>query len=233
MNFWEQVFFDTSAIPLVEYLQIGFKIFLSFIAGFILGLERKIRQQAIGVRTVILISISSTLLMLLSLHMGKTYGGDSARLAAQVVSGIGFLGGGAILRHGLNIRGLTSAATIWAASAIGLGIGAGMYIASMIVLCVSVLSLVLLEKFETKYFPAERNKRLFLVFHNNKINFTELHNIVENHGLIILNMDISKLINEEQLQVTFSVRAPEEIDVLDLAEKIKDLGNLEEINLSD
>lgn len=71
------------------------------------------------------------------------------------------------------------------------------------------------------------------MFHNNKINFTELHNIVENHGLIILNMDISKLINEEQLQVTFSVRAPEEIDVLDLAEKIKDLGNLEEINLSD
>ncbi|MBQ1984140.1 MAG: MgtC/SapB family protein, partial [Spirochaetaceae bacterium] len=94
MSFWEQVFFDTSALSLAEYLQIGFKIFLSFIAGFILGLERKIRQQAIGVRTVILISISSTLLMLLSLHMGKTYGSDSSRLAAQVVSGIGFLGGG-------------------------------------------------------------------------------------------------------------------------------------------
>ena len=233
MSFWEQVFFDTSALSLAEYLQIGFKIFLSFIAGFILGLERKIRQQAIGVRTVILISISSTLLMLLSLHMGKTYGSDSSRLAAQVVSGIGFLGGGAILRHGLNIRGLTSAATIWAASAIGLGIGAGMYIASILVLVVSVLSLVILEKFETKYFPAEVNKKLFLVFHNNKINFTKLHNIIESHGLIILNMDISKLINEQKLQITFSVRAPEELDILDLADKIKELGCLEEINLSD
>jgi hypothetical protein len=72
-----------------------------------------------------------------------------------------------------------------------------------------------------------------LVFHNNKINFTELHNIIESHGLIILNMDISKLINEQKLQITFSVRAPEELDSLDLADKIKELGCLEEINLSD
>jgi hypothetical protein len=72
-----------------------------------------------------------------------------------------------------------------------------------------------------------------LVFHNNKINFTELHNIIESHGLIILNMDISKLINEQKLQITFSVRAPEELDILDLADKIKELGCLEEINLSD
>jgi putative Mg2+ transporter-C (MgtC) family protein len=165
--------------------------------------------------------------------MGKTYGGDSARLAAQVVSGIGFLGGGAILRHGLNIRGLTSAATIWAASAIGLGIGAGMYIASILVLVVSVISLVLLEKFETKYFPAERNKRLFLVFHNSKIDLEKLHSIIEKHGLIILSSDISKQINEKQLQITFSVKSPEEIDIFDLSDKIEELGNLEEINLSD
>ena len=233
MSFWEQVFFDTSALSLAEYLQIGFKIFLSFIAGFILGLERKIRQQAIGVRTVILISISSTLLMLLSLHMGKTYGSDSSRLAAQVVSGIGFLGGGAILRQGLNIKGLTSAATIWAASAIGLTIGAGMYVAAIFVLIVLILALIILEKFETKYFPAERNKRLFLVFHNSKIDLEKLHSIIEKHGLIILSSDISKQINEKQLQITFSVKSPEEIDIFDLSDKIEELGNLEEINLSD
>ena len=233
MSFWEQVFFDTSALSLAEYLQLGSKIFSSFIAGFVLGLQRKIRQQAIGVRTVILISISSTLLMLLSLHMGKTYGSDSSRLAAQVVSGIGFLGGGAILRQGLNIKGLTSAATIWAASAIGLTIGAGMYGASIIVLIVLILALIILEKFETKYFPAERNKRLFLVFHNSKIDLEKLHSIIEKHGLIILSSDISKQINEKQLQITFSVKSPEEIDIFDLSDKIEELGNLEEINLSD
>ena len=233
MDFLKEIIVDTSAFSLIEYSQIGFKILLSFIAGFALGLERKFRQQPIGVRTVILISLSSTLLMLLSLNLGKSVNADPARLAAQVVSGIGFLGGGAILRQGLNIKGLTSAATIWAASAIGLTIGAGMYIASIVVLIVLILALIILEKFETKYFPAERNKRLFLFFHNSKIDLTKLHTIIENHGLIILSSDISKQINEKQLQITFSVKAPEEIDIFDLSDKIEELGNLEEINLSD
>lgn len=233
MDFLKEIIVDTSAFSLIEYSQIGFKILLSFIAGFALGLERKFRQQPIGVRTVILISLSSTLLMLLSLNLGKSVNADPARLAAQVVSGIGFLGGGAILRQGLNIKGLTSAATIWAASAIGLTIGAGMYMASIVVLIVLILALIILEKFETKYFPAERNKRLFLVFHNSKIDLTKLHAIIENHGLIILSSDISKQINEKQLQITFSVKAPEEIDIFDLSDKIEELGNLEEINLSD
>lgn len=230
---FNEIFTDASATSLVSYLTICFKIILSFVAGFILGLERKIRQQAIGLRTVILISVSSTLLMILSIGMSRIYGGDAARVAAQVVSGIGFLGGGAILRHGLNIRGLTSAATIWAAAAIGLSIGAGMYIASALTLLVCILALVLLERFETKYFPAERNKRLYLVFHNNKIDFTVLHNAIELHGLIILNMDIAKQINEKQMQITFSVRAPEEIDIMALTDSIKEVGHLEEINLSD
>lgn len=233
MDFLKEIIVDTTAFSLIEYSQIGFKILLSFIVGFALGLERKFRQQPIGVRTVILISLSSTLLMLLSLNLGKSVNADPARLAAQVVSGIGFLGGGAILRQGLNIKGLTSAATIWAASAIGLTIGAGMYVASIFVLIVLILALIILEKFETKYFPAERNKRLFLVFHNNKIDLTKLHTIIENHGLIILSSDISKQINEKQLQITFSVKAPEEIDIFDLSDKIEELGNLEEINLSD
>lgn len=233
MDFLKEIIVDTSGFSLIEYSQIGFKILLSFIAGFALGLERKFRQQPIGVRTVILISLSSTLLMLLSLNLGKSVNADPARLAAQVVSGIGFLGGGAILRQGLNIKGLTSAATIWAASAIGLTIGAGMYVAAIFVLIVLILALIILEKFETKYFPAERNKRLFLVFHNSKIDLTKLHTIIENHGLIILSSDISKQINEKQLQITFSVKAPEEIDIFDLSDKIEELGNLEEINLSD
>ena len=151
MDFLKEIIVDTSALSLIEYSQIGFKILLSFIAGFALGLERKFRQQPIGVRTVILISLSSTLLMLLSLNLGKSVNADPARLAAQVVSGIGFLGGGAILRQGLNIKGLTSVATIWAASAIGLTIGAGTYMASIVVLIVLILALIILEKFETKY----------------------------------------------------------------------------------
>ena len=107
------------------------RIFCSFIAGAIMGLERKLRMQFVGMRTLVLISVSSCLIMMLSIYTSQTFhpiSADPARLAAQVVSGIGFLGGGAILREGFNVKGLTSAAIIWTAAALGLSFGAGFFI---------------------------------------------------------------------------------------------------------
>ena len=123
------------------------KLCLSFVCGFILGIERKSRQQTVGMRTLILISVSSTLLALLSSYMALVndiHQGDPSRIAAGVVSGIGFLGGGAILHQGLNIKGLTSAAIIWAAAALGLAIGSGLYIQSFAALAIIVFSLLIL-----------------------------------------------------------------------------------------
>ena len=92
------------------------RILLSFLTGSIMGLERKFRMRFVGIRTLVLICVSSCVIMLLSIYLaqgGFANTGDPARLAAQVVSGIGFLGGGAILREGFNVKGLTSAAIIW------------------------------------------------------------------------------------------------------------------------
>ena len=88
------------------------RLLLSFLAGGIMGLERKLRMRFVGIRTLVLICVSSCVIMLLSLYLSTVGNGDPARLAAQVVSGIGFLGGGAILREGFNVKGLTSAAII-------------------------------------------------------------------------------------------------------------------------
>ena len=91
------------------------KILCSIVIGFVLGLERKSRNQFIGSRTLILISVSSTLLSILSASVFNTEGGgDPTRISAGVVSGIGFLGGGVIMKLGINVRGLTSAAVIFA-----------------------------------------------------------------------------------------------------------------------
>ncbi len=193
------------------------------------------RQQPIGMRTLVLISVSSTLLMILSMNMAYLNGvdGDPSRIASQVVSGIGFLGGGAILRQGLNIKGLTSAAIIWASAAIGLAVGAGLYILSFFALAVCIASLIFLDKFEIKYFPAERTKHLELVFKNNRLDFKALHSVIESHGLIILNMDTGKMMNEKILRISFSVRTPDIVDILSLSEEIQNIGKLEEINLTD
>ncbi len=221
----------------INWLVALFRIALSFFAGFVLGLERKMQRQPAGLRTHILISVASTLLMLLSIYMAQTfteYGGeDPARIAAQVVSGIGFLGGGAILRQGLNIRGLTTAATLWASAAIGLALGAGMIAAPMIVLAVIMVTLVFLEKLESRYFPAERTKILYFVFRNEKIDFDALQDVAERYGLIIINMDVSKTIETQRINVSFSVKVPPHIDIQGLVASAKEIGKLEKFKLSD
>ena len=107
------------------------RLCLSLIAGGLIGFERESRRQPAGLRTHILISVGSTLLMLLSIYIPQHYfdmkSGDPGRIAAQVVSGIGFLGAGAIIKLGNNVKGLTTAASIWVVAGIGLALGAGLY----------------------------------------------------------------------------------------------------------
>lgn len=102
-----------------DFLRIG----LSLLLGAVIGLEREVSDKAAGLRTNILICVGATLFTLLSLK----FSGDAARIAAQIVSGIGFLGAGAIMRDGDRVTGLTTAATIWTVAAIGMAIGYGHY----------------------------------------------------------------------------------------------------------
>ena len=101
------------------YLDCIVKLGAAFLCGLLLGLERKRRFHSVGMRTLILISVSSMLLGIISYTMADlgAVKGDPTRIAAGVVTGIGFIGGGAIMHLGMNIKGLTSAAIIWAACA--------------------------------------------------------------------------------------------------------------------
>ncbi|MBQ5647230.1 MAG: MgtC/SapB family protein, partial [Treponema sp.] len=132
------------------YIDCLVRIGCSFICGLLLGIERKTRQHPVGLRTLILISVSSTLLSIFSVFIANNpqFPGDPTRVAAGVVTGIGFLGGGAILHQGLNIKGLTSAAVIWTAAALGLACGTGQFFIVGITLFVALFALVVLEKIE-------------------------------------------------------------------------------------
>lgn len=133
-----------------------FRLFSAFIAGAIIGLERETHRQPAGLKTHILIAVGSSLIMLLSIFMVQKYttfnNTDPSRIAAQVVSGIGFIGAGAILRMGINVRGLTTAASIWVIAAIGLAIGAGMYIVSAITVFIILFVLIIVEQLERHFF---------------------------------------------------------------------------------
>jgi putative Mg2+ transporter-C (MgtC) family protein len=124
-----------SAFGDVMRLDLGMKMVVAVIAGGAIGFERQIAGKPAGLRTNILICVGSALLMDLSVHIGAVWGngmvGDPARLAAQVVTGIGFIGAGTIMQARGTITGLTSAATLWVVAAIGLTAGAGFFVEAL------------------------------------------------------------------------------------------------------
>ena len=113
-----------------------FRLMLSMALGMIVGAERKRKGQIAGVRTFALISMGACLAMLLSIYVPQVYmglkNGDPGRIAAQVITGVGFLGGGAMIHMKGSVRGLTTAAGIWMTAIIGMAVGVGMYWSSII-----------------------------------------------------------------------------------------------------
>ncbi|ABR49221.1 MgtC/SapB transporter [Alkaliphilus metalliredigens QYMF] len=133
------------------------RLVLSAITGGLVGMEREASNRPAGLRTHVLVTLGSTLIMLISMYgfdgLGVGgQGGDPARLAAQVVSGIGFLGAGTILRTGSNIRGLTTAASIWVCGGIGLAIGNGYYVGGITTAVIVLFTLKSLGAIEKKLF---------------------------------------------------------------------------------
>lgn len=140
-------------------IEIVLKILLAAMLGGIIGLERELSHKEAGLRTNILIAVGSALITVLSFRIAaKAAGSDPARLAAQIVSGIGFLGAGAIIQARFAVHGLTTAATIWTVAAIGIAVGSGFYLLAFLVtllvvfvLTVFKLLLDLIEKQKRNY----------------------------------------------------------------------------------
>lgn len=119
--------------------------------GGILGLEREIHGRPAGLRTHLLVSLGATVFMVLSpfvAGMNESLPGDPGRIAAQIVTGIGFLGAGAILKEGVTIHGLTTAASLWIAAAIGMATGAGCYLAAVLTTALAMCTLAMLPLLE-------------------------------------------------------------------------------------
>jgi putative Mg2+ transporter-C (MgtC) family protein len=136
-------------VPELHFAEVLLRVILAGVFGGAIGAEREIREREAGLRTHMLVSIGAALFTLVSAYgfsdfhfsnaSGITY--DPTRIAAQVVTGIGFLGAGAIIRQGLSVRGLTTAASLWVVAAIGIATGAGYYSAAFITTVVVLVSL--------------------------------------------------------------------------------------------
>ncbi len=144
---------------LVQYLDFFARILFACLCGAAIGFERSLRFKEAGIRTHIIVCCAAAVMMIVSkygfvdltdvngVNFNGTRGADSARIAAQVVSGISFLGAGIIFRNGTSIRGLTTAAGIWATAGIGLAIGAGMYVIGFFTTIIIAFVQVIMHKY--------------------------------------------------------------------------------------
>jgi putative Mg2+ transporter-C (MgtC) family protein len=216
---------------------VALRLCLGFLAGGIIGFERASRHQPAGIRTHILIAVGSTLLMLLSIWMPEAFmeakNGDPGRIAAQVVSGIGFLGAGSILRLGNNIKGLTTAASIWVVAALGLAIGAGMYLPAAIGLALCLGALMFLDPLEQRFFPAERIKHLIIQF-TGEVDLQErIRKLLHLMGIRVQSVDVHKSLKDAETELKLLVRIPVETDINELYEGLKGLGSIDRIELKE
>ncbi|MDD5005912.1 MAG: MgtC/SapB family protein [Candidatus Omnitrophica bacterium] len=128
------------------------RIVLSAILGGLIGTEREVHRHEAGLRTHILVCMGSTLIMLTSIHVFDIYKEigtvDPSRIASGVITGIGFLGAGAIIRYGMAVKGLTTAASLWITSAVGLAVGCGFYFGAIFSTIIVLVVLLFLRNFE-------------------------------------------------------------------------------------
>lgn len=146
MILWGEIY------KLIGEFDIVIRLIVSFFMGGLVGYERQSRNKSAGLRTHILVCLGSSLIMILSVNIYASVQGltnaDPARLAAQVISGIGFLGAGTIMKEGATVRGLTTAASLWVVSAIGLAIGFGYFFSAIVCTIMVVFALTLLPRCE-------------------------------------------------------------------------------------
>ena len=140
---------DPAALQLAP-LEIGFRLLCALILGMIVGIEREYTHRPAGMRTHILVALGSCVVMLTSQMIFAQYypygaTPDPARLSAQVIAGVGFLGAGTILRDGANVKGLTTAASLWGVACLGLAVGGGYYMIALIGTLLVIVTLTVLE----------------------------------------------------------------------------------------
>lgn len=190
-------------LPNIEWWEVLIRLFGAIICGGLFGLEREFSGHPAGLRTHILVCLGACLVMLISLY-GFDNTADPARLAAQVVSGIGFLGAGAIIREGGDIKGITTAAALWIVAIVGLAIGNGAYLAAAITTVSSIILMILLRSLQKKL--GRRSQRFVIILDGQKPMLKKLVEICDELDVIITHVEAKTVEwgNVDALQISAS-----------------------------
>ena len=195
-------------------LEIIFRLVLASMLGGFIGLEREIHGREAGVRTYLLVSLGSALIMVVSEYLFFKYEGripgeffrvDPGRIAAQAITGMGFLGAGVILRYKDTIRGLTTAASMWVVCAVGLAIGSGYYLFGSTVSGITILSLIGLKVFEKKL-SKDWYQEMVIVSEDVETQFSRIQEVIDKHKFKVISFGLKKDLEKKEMTITYRLR---------------------------
>jgi len=214
--------------------EIIFKLTLACILGGLIGLERESLNRPAGFRTYTLVCMGSALAMVVSLDMYyqyyQTVNADPGRIAAQVVSGIGFLGAGTIMREGSTVRGLTTAAGLWGVACVGLAIGAGMYVPAVVTTVLILFVLIYFVKFEEHFTGMRLYKGIVMVVDDAPGQVGIIGSILGEMGVLIKNISLERLEGENRLEMELLLSVPAEIGIEEVIQKLSAAKGMQSID---
>jgi putative Mg2+ transporter-C (MgtC) family protein len=173
-----------------------FRLILSAVLSGILGFEREFHGRAAGFRTHILLCVGTTLIMITSVHIFDVYSGrvpiDPARLAAGVVTGIGFLGAGTIMRYKASVRGLTTAASLWVVTGVGLAVGSGLYFGAIITTAIAVIALMFFGRLEHVMIRKDWYKTMIIESGDGLGQLGKIREVLGEYGVDITDFEVGR-----------------------------------------
>ncbi|MEN6408495.1 MAG: MgtC/SapB family protein [Anaerolineaceae bacterium] len=195
-------------IPDVEIVT---RLLLAALLGALVGYERERHDQPAGLRTHTILAVGSCLAMTISINVAMQFqphapNGDPGRIAAQVVSGIGFLGAGAILRYGTSVRGLTTATSLWTVAIVGLAVGAGHYFAGISTAALLLLILIALEYLEKRYVRIQFIENITVQVEDRPGIMEDFRQVLQSQEKEIKSIHIHKDIRNNSLMVETEVK---------------------------
>ena len=225
------------------------RLFMALVLGFALGLERELTNKYAGLRTHILVTLGACIFTIISIYGFPTFAQgdnvilhqatgirDTSRVAAQIVTGIGFIGAGTVLRNGPMVFGLTTAATLWIAASIGMACGAGMYGIAIFATVLSVAVLTLIRIFEKQFLPSssKQSKRCRIIIHCAGDDVKKIHDYLVSKVDCMYDFTSKKLIeNSVKSKISCTFEVAHKKVVKELYDNLNVLADLDSITIQE
>lgn len=220
MNLIKDFSFTALIEPEINIWNLFLRLIISILLAAIIGSRQERKGRPAGLRTHIAISLGSACVMMLSIYVAQVHNvGDPGRIAAQVVSGIGFLGAGAIIKYGFNVIGMTTAASIWTTAAIGLVVGVGLYPLAIGGTLFLFITLSWIRRLEKKVFKRHKKQsKLIITAKGKNINtvFNEIKKILYSYDIKITQVSFSAVKKQHITIMRLNIRQPHDVKIFDV-----------------